>query len=49
MIDGIIAEPADHQEVIANINQTLWPALQRFERLPEDELIARRHERYRKF
>jgi acetyl-CoA carboxylase carboxyl transferase alpha subunit len=49
VIDGIIAEPADHQEVIANINQTLWPALQRFERLPEDELIARRHERYRKF
>lgn len=49
VIEGIIDEPADHAQVIANIDRVLWPAVQQLQKMPTTTLLQRRHERYRKF
>lgn len=49
VIEGIIAEPTDHQQVIANIGVTLTSELARLSQYSPEELINNRQQRYRKF
>lgn len=49
VIEGVIPEPADHQQVAANIGHVLKERLSHLERLSEKELLNRRRARYRKF
>ena len=49
VIEGIIAEPADHQQVTENISAVLTRELTRLEQYSPEELMNKRHQRYRKF
>lgn len=49
VIEGIIAEPADHQEVLENIDQRLQKELSSLENMTDKDLLARRYQRFRKF
>lgn len=49
VIEGIISEPDDHQRVIDNIASVLKREIVRLELFSPNELIIKRHERYRKF
>lgn len=49
VIEGIIAEPTDHQQVINNISTVLTSELTRLEQYSPEELMNKRHQRYRKF
>lgn len=49
IIEGIIAEPEDHQQVTANIAAVLKRELLRLEQFSPEELMENRHQRYRKF
>lgn len=49
VIEGIIAEPEDHQIVCQKIEQVLVSELKKLQRLSDDELLNRRYQRYRKF
>lgn len=49
IIEGIIDEPSDHQQVINNIGAVLKSELLRLEKYSTQELLSKRHERYRKF
>lgn len=48
VIEGIIAEPDDHQIVCHNIAEKLQGELQKLSNLSNEELLARRYERFRK-
>lgn len=49
IIEGIIAEPADHQAVIANLDEVLTRELAALQQLTPTELLQRRQQRFRKF
>ena len=49
MIEGIIAEPADHQEVIRAVDRVLVARLNELQQLAPAELVAKRAQRYRKY
>lgn len=49
VIEGVIAEPGDHQQVVNNISVVLKRELTRLSQYSPDELLAKRHQRYRKF
>lgn len=49
VIEGIIKEPSDHQQVVKNIDQVLQRQLGDLQKLSTDQLLQKRHERYRKF
>lgn len=49
VIEGIIAEPDNHQEVCQNIAEKLQSEINKLSKLSEAELLAKRYERFRKF
>lgn len=49
VIEGIIAEPDDHQLVCQNIDQVLQTELTKLQQMSDEELLARRYKRFRKF
>lgn len=49
VIEGIIAEPEDHQEVLTNIDQLLQKRLTKLQDLSQKQLLERRYQRFRKF
>lgn len=49
VIEGIIAEPADHQAVIANLDAVLTRELAALQKLTPAELLQHRQQRFRKF
>ncbi|MCT0196439.1 acetyl-CoA carboxylase carboxyl transferase subunit alpha [Lactobacillus helveticus] len=49
VIEGIIEEPTDHLQVCKNIERVLENELDKLQNLSDEELLARRYERFRKF
>lgn len=49
VIEGILKEPEDHEKVCQNIAQTLRVEMNKLSRLSDQELLAKRYERFRKF
>lgn len=49
VIEGIIAEPDNHQVVCQNIKERLQNELKKLSNLSNEELLTRRYERFRKF
>ncbi|EEJ72811.1 acetyl-CoA carboxylase carboxyltransferase subunit alpha [Lactobacillus ultunensis] len=49
VIEGIIAEPENHEQVLTNIDQRLQKELQSLEKMSDKDLLARRYQRFRKF
>lgn len=49
VIEGIISEPAKHEQVCANIDQRLQVELKKLQSLSTSALLARRYGRFRKF
>lgn len=49
VIEGIIAEPTDHQAVIANLDAVLTRELAALQKLTPAELLQHRQQRFRKF
>lgn len=49
IIEGIIPEPANHGQVCQNIDQCLQVEIKKLQSLSVSDLLARRHQRFRKF
>ena len=49
IIDGILEEPNDHRQVVQNIDRVLQQQLSQLQKMPVEDLLKQRYERYRKF
>lgn len=49
VIEGVIPEPDDHQIVCQNIAEKLQSEMDKLNSLSDEELLAKRYERFRKF
>lgn len=49
VVEGIIDEPDDHEQVLANIDAVLTKEIKNLEQLDDAELLNKRYERFRKF
>ena len=47
--DGILEEPNDHRQVVQNIDRVLQQQLSQLQKMPVEDLLKQRYERYRKF
>jgi len=49
VIEGIIPEHRSHRQTIAEIAKVLDERLQKLEKLTPEQLLSKRHSRFRKF
>lgn len=49
VVEGIIAEPEDHDQVLQNIDQVLTKEVKTLQQLSTAELLDKRYQRFRKF